>query len=142
MLFIQHSKKLNSNQILLSRRNGDDISSTISIFALCRVDAWQKPFYVAISQAIDFLKRSQVSLGPTLNLAMKNPIVSSGDDGSNLWTSSSSPGLNHSLWESGIRTSLRIIKQLEPLIEGNKKRKKKKKAQHGLGHSHKFNETL
>lgn len=39
----------------------------------------------------------QVSLDPTRNLAIKNPIVSSGDDGSNLWTRSSSPGRNHSL---------------------------------------------
>lgn len=34
---------------------------------------------------------------------MKNPIVSSGDDGSNLWTSSSSPGLSHSLWRQACK---------------------------------------
>ena len=40
---------------------------------------------------------SQTSLEPTENFAMKKPIVSREDDGSNLWTNSSSPGLNHSL---------------------------------------------
>lgn len=51
---------------------------------------------VFISLKLHF-SQSQTSLEPTENLAMKNPIVSREDDGSNLWTNSSSPGLNHSL---------------------------------------------
>lgn len=48
-------------------------------------------------QHLNLTNSCQVSLEPTINLAMKNPIVSRGDDGSNLWTRSSSPGRNHSL---------------------------------------------
>ena len=54
-------------------------------------------FWSNLATANHLIDSHQESLGPTANLAMKNPIVSSRDDGSNLCTSSSSPGLNHSL---------------------------------------------
>jgi len=55
-------------------------------------------YKVNIDPLSHFMNSCHVSLDPTRNLAMKNPIVSRGDDGSNLWTSSSSPGRNHSLY--------------------------------------------
>lgn len=53
--------------------------------------------------------QSQPSLESTLNLAMKNPIVSSGPDGSNLCTSFSSPGLSHSLQSSSATGHIKFI---------------------------------
>lgn len=50
---------------------------------------------------------AQSSFCPTLNFAIKKPIVSSDDDGSNLWTSCASSSVNHCLQE---RLIFRVVR--------------------------------
>ena len=59
------------------------------------------------------LSYSSKSFVPTENLAMKNPMVSSGEDGSNLWTRCSSPGLNHSLQKQSTKCHIQLLKALK-----------------------------